>query len=396
MVLGDPSLDNRRPMTARNEADRPRQTDRPRILEVLYSFRIGGSEVVGLDLARQLADTGCDVICSAIDGVDGPLRRQCAAYGLPVVDLRIPAASVLGRNGYDIGLVRRLRALKLDAVHLQHLVSLNKLGVAARLAGIRHIVVTEHSDAGLRDSLAGRLRARLNWRLAHRITVIHAGIADYLAGHIGVNAARMAVIPLGIDVAKWHRADREECRRMLGLGPETTFIFVGRIAAVKNVPGLIRAFLEARTRAHMPATLLVVGDGADMAECRALAAAHPAGTHVKLLGEQGDTRPFLAAADALVLNSRSEGTPRALLEAMCMGLPGICPAVGGITALLKDRGWLTDPNDGRTLVDALLDAMANPAKIETLGELARTHVAGAFDAGEIARCYRRLLVAGDP
>ena len=376
-----------------NAAERPRETSRPRILEVLYSFRIGGSEVVGLDLARQLADTGCDVICSAIDGVDGPLRRTCESYGLPVVDLGIPA-SVLGRNGCDIGLVRRLRALRLDAVHLQHFVSLNKLGIAARLAGIPRIVVSEHSDAGLRDSFAGRLRARFNWRLAHQITVIHGGIASYLAAHIGVHARRMTVIPLGIDVAKWHRTDRSECRDKLGLGEETTFIFVGRIAAVKNVPGLIRAFLEASTRSQKPATLLVVGDGAEMAECRALAAAHPAGMHGKLLGEQRDTRPFLAAADVLVLNSRSEGTPRALLEAMCMGLPGICPAVGGITALLGERGWLTDPVDPSTLVDALLDALADPAKTRIFGERARAHVAGAFDAGEIARRYRRLLVTG--
>ena len=32
----------------------------PRILEVLFSFRVGGSELVGLDLARQLVESGAE------------------------------------------------------------------------------------------------------------------------------------------------------------------------------------------------------------------------------------------------------------------------------------------------------------------------------------------------
>jgi len=379
-------------MTATHMTTSPQ---RLRVLEVLYSFRIGGSEVMGLELARQLAEQGADVLVSAIDGVDGPLRERCAAYGLPVVDLRIPAASPLGRNGYNLSLIRRLRDLQLDAIHLQHLVSLNKLGIAARLAGIGRIIVTEHSEAGLRDSLAGRLRARINWRLAHHITVIHQGIADYLVQKVGVSRSRLAVIPLGIDIRHWHRTDREDCRRTLGIGRETVFIFVGRIAAVKNVPELVSAFLEARSRTQLAATLLIVGDGAELPRCRALAASHPCGGDVKFVGERSDTRPYLAAADALVLNSRWEGTPRALLEGMCMGLPGICPAVGGVAALLQGRGWLTDPGSRASLVGAFLDALGDPDKAHRLGALARGHVMQTRDAQAIARSYHRLLVGNE-
>ena len=44
----------------------------PRILEVLYSFRVGGSELVGLELARQLVASGAEVYCAAIDAGPGP------------------------------------------------------------------------------------------------------------------------------------------------------------------------------------------------------------------------------------------------------------------------------------------------------------------------------------
>ena len=54
----------------------------PRVLEVLYSFRVGGSELVGLDLARQLVESGAEVYCAAIDASPGPLLERCAEYGI--------------------------------------------------------------------------------------------------------------------------------------------------------------------------------------------------------------------------------------------------------------------------------------------------------------------------
>ena len=111
----------------------------PRILEVLFSFRVGGSELVGLDLARQLVESGAEVYCAAIDAGPGPLRELCAKYGIRIVDLHIPTRNPLTRNGFSFALARRLKDLKLDAVHFQHFLALNKLGLPARLAGIRRL-----------------------------------------------------------------------------------------------------------------------------------------------------------------------------------------------------------------------------------------------------------------
>ena len=122
--------------------------------------------MVALELAHQLTRAGAHVLCTALEGVTGPLRTRCEELSLPVVDLGLPLRNALGRNGLSLRLAMRLAALRLDAIHLQHFVALNKLGLPARLAGIRRIVVTEHSEAQLRESFAGRFRLRLNWRLA--------------------------------------------------------------------------------------------------------------------------------------------------------------------------------------------------------------------------------------
>ena len=367
---------------------------RHRVLEVLFSFRVGGSEVVGLELAQQLARAGAQVLCTALDGMDGPLREQCARYEIPVVDLGLPVRNALGRNGLSLRLADRLRELALDAIHLQHFLALNKLGLPARLAGVPRIVVTEHSDAQLRDSAAGRLRLRLNWRLAHRITVIHPGLREYLRADIGIPPERVAVIPNGVDTQRWQRSDRDERRAALGIGPEFVFVFVGRVEPVKDVPGLIRAFLQTSPRFAGPARLVVVGDGSEMSICRGLLDAHPLKDRVVLAGQQSDTRPYLAAADAFVMNSRSEGTPRALVEAMCMGLPAICTAVGGIPELLDDRGWLTRSGDGPGLESALLDAVEQREKRVQFGLRAKHYIQSRYDYREIVRQYQDVLGLG--
>jgi glycosyltransferase involved in cell wall biosynthesis len=386
---------SRRPRIATAKENPTIGGTRPRVLEVLFSFRVGGSETVGLELAHELSMAGAEVMCSSLDGMNGPLRDRCVELGIGLVDLGFPIQGRLARNGFSLALARRLRALRLDAIHLHHFLSLNKLGLPARLAGIPRIVVTEHSELDLRDSRKHRIRFRWSWRLAHGITVIHQGLKDHFSTTLGIPPSRIAVIPNGIHPARWHRNDRDERRLELGIGGEFVFLFVGRIESVKNVPGLIRAFLTVLPRLPRAARLMIVGGGTELPKCRELLADHPRSDAVCLVGEQTDTRRYLAAADAFVMNSRSEGSPRALLEAMCSGLPAICPAVGGIGELLQGRGWLTAPEDPDSLQEALLDVVSSPGKASELGALARAHVALHYDQQSSLRSYEEVLkIAG--
>jgi glycosyltransferase involved in cell wall biosynthesis len=367
----------------------------PRILEVLHSFRVGGSELVGLDLAKQLVERGTEVYCAAIDAGPGPLREQCEEFGIKLVDLKIPTRNPLTRNGYSVALTKRLSDLRLDAIHVQHFFAFNKLCLPARLAGIKRVVVTEHSVFDASQTLAGRFRIRLNWRLASAITVVHEGIKEYLCGQLGISPRRVEVIPIGIETEKYHRDDRLLRRSALGISDEVVFIFVGRLAPVKNVPGLVATFLALQSKTRPLSRLLIVGDGEDMAAIRRLIEGHPRGNRVTLCGEQTDVRSYLAAADIFVLNSRSEGTPRALLEAMAVGLPAICPAVGNIPSMIADRGWLTDPSDPASLESAMLYALQDPAAVLQAARRCTTYVRENFDTRRSVDRYLQLLLYQD-
>jgi glycosyltransferase involved in cell wall biosynthesis len=97
----------------------------------------------------------------------------------------------------------------------------------------------------------------------------------------------------------------------------------------------------------------------------------------------------------LVLNSRSEGTPRALLEAMAMGLPGIGTAVGGIRALLSERGWLTQPEQPHSLTAAILDALSDQAKVNAFGMRSRALVEASYNARDVLSRFRQILSLND-
>jgi len=92
------------------------------------------------------------------------------------------------------------------------------------------------------------------------------------------------------------------------------------------------------------------------------------------------------------MNSRSEGTPRALLEAMAMGLPGIGPAVGGLPDMLTNRGWLTVPGEQSSLEVSLEYVLNHPHALLELSEPCKEYVKWNFDSVRVAERYRELLV----
>src|SRR5690606_36333088 len=75
--------------------------------------------------------------------------------------------------------------------------------------------------------------------------------------------------------------------------------------------------------------LLVVGDGPEANRLRA-----GANSRLHLAGWQSDVAAILAACQTLVLPSRYEGMPNAVLEAMAVGLPVVVTPVEGVQEIL--------------------------------------------------------------
>ena len=119
-------------------------------------------------------------------------------------------------------------------------------------------------------------------------------------------------------------------------------IVVGSLIRRKGVDLLIAAI--AMTRLHERIDVRIVGGGPELAMLRLQAEALGVANYCEFLDElsPGQIPAQLAWADVLVLPSRSEGRPNAVLEAMAAGLPVIATPLPGLEGLLEhgETGWV--------------------------------------------------------
>jgi glycosyltransferase involved in cell wall biosynthesis len=163
------------------------------------------------------------------------------------------------------------------------------------------------------------------------------------------------------------------------------FCCVGTIGTRKNQRILVDALrlLENRDRVKC----VFVGDG-DAEGLWAHTLAAGVEDAVRIAGYRDDTRPFLQAADALVLPSLSEGQPLSILEAWRDGLPVIVSDIPELAELVDEgvTGYLVNPRDARALARGMWTAgRLTPAARLALAARARRRFEERFTvAGMVA------------
>jgi len=163
-----------------------------------------------------------------------------------------------------------------------------------------------------------------------------------------VRDPRVTVAPNAVDGALFASrvADRDALRAEFGL-EGCCFLYVGRLAPEKGVDVLLDAL------AGVDARLVLAGSGAEEARLRALA---PPETRFLGYVDRDELPRWYAAADALVLPSRSEPWGFPLNEAAAAGLPLVATdAVGAVRELIEDgvNGFLVPAGDVEALRGAL-------------------------------------------
>ncbi|MEU8826386.1 glycosyltransferase [Streptomyces sp. NPDC048636] len=308
-----------------------------RVLHIISRLAAGGAEQQLRLLLRHLP-VRCDVLALTGPGVTAQGIR---ADGTPVTHL----PSHGGEPGWRAvpSLVRTIRSGDYDVVHT-HLYGACVLGrTAARLAGVRAVIATEHALGerqidGRPLTAAVRARYLATERLGSATVAVSAAVADRLRDW-GVPNQRIHLVPNGIDARhfRFSAAARTAARARLGI-PERAFVVggVGRLVPAKRFATALRAVAE------LPgARLLLVGEGPERAALEELAVRLGVAGRVRLLGERdgavapADDRPaglpgLLAAMDVLVSPSAEEAFGLAALEALAAGLPvlhGVCPAL---------------------------------------------------------------------
>ncbi|MCU1329278.1 MAG: glycosyl transferase, group 1, partial [Bryobacterales bacterium] len=121
-------------------------------------------------------------------------------------------------------------------------------------------------------------------------------------------------------------------------------------------------------KAGFDLTAVIVGDGRYRPDLMAQAERAGIASRIQFPGwvpAGKAVRDILDQADLFVLPSRTEGLPRALIEAMARGLPCLGTAVGGIPELLEGDS-LVAPNDASALANSIQRVLSNPSAMGTM------------------------------
>jgi L-malate glycosyltransferase len=204
----------------------------------------------------------------------------------------------------------------------------------------------------------------LQCELGRRQLPEYAARCDLVAGVSAYNAAELGsdvVIPPLLDLA-W-----------LGLrclSPESSALFVGRLAPHKRQDEVIRAFAMYKRRHAPDARLTLIGEPLNEAYLRALRelAERVGGVEIESSLSQEQLAQRYASASVFVCLSEHEGFCVPLLEAFAAGLPVIARPAGGVPETAGDAALLVE--DREPSVVAELIALAESDK-ELRDELVR-------------------------
>jgi len=251
------------------------------------------------------------------------------------------------------------------------------------------------------------------------VLAVSPGQREELVGHLGEAVReRIFVVPVAHDARRFTATPLAHGAASHS-GDETVLLFVGRGVTVKGLDVLAAAHarVEALRRGAAHHLRVVIAGPMEPSFRRGVQA---------ILGSAGLTdrwefvgpvsRPaaLYERADAVVLPSRSEGTPVSVLEALSMGRPVIASDVGGIPELLACRWdrlaagrWETHPcaargalvpsGDVERWADVLVRCVGGPSFIPGDPDERRRFVASVFDAGQRTRELMQLYeLPGEP
>jgi glycosyltransferase involved in cell wall biosynthesis len=139
--------------------------------------------------------------------------------------------------------------------------------------------------------------------------------------HRGIRVP-ITYLPIYVDTDYFARVDRKPHPRGV-----VAFLGVGRFESEKQFTKAIDALVLARSHGH-DAELTLVGNGSQEELLRTYAREVGMADHVHFEGYQGDIRPYLETAAALLVPSRYEGYGMVIVEALAARVPVIATPVG--------------------------------------------------------------------
>ena len=355
----------------------------------IYNFRHG--------LLHALCAAGVEVtVIAPRDRTFAPLTEM----GCRCIDLRVASQGTnpLADLRTLAALYRCYRRIRPQAV-FHYTIKPNIYGsIAAALARVPSIAVTTGLGyVFIRDSAAARVAKRLYrfaFRFPREVWFLNRDDLDaFRAASLLARPERTRLLHgEGVDLTHFAPAPWPAAKRTVD------FVLIGRLLWDKGVGEYVAA--ARRLKARYPQARFALLGPVGAANPSAIAQAEIVRWQneglIDYLGEATDVRPFIAAADCVVLPSYREGVPRTLLEAAALARPIVATDVPGCREAVEHgaTGLLCAARDADALTAALaqiidMDAAARAA----MGARGRKKAEAEFDERAVIARYFASLAA---
>lgn len=359
------------------------------IMEVIYCFKAAGSETLAASLASYIKKKNYNIsVCATHIGF-GPISDLLSGRNIPCFAIKCDKKGWLAKR---YALYKLFKKEKITHLHIHHMSIFILCYWPARFAGVKKIIVTEHTEYEIEKNRKLFERCKRFCKKADLITVIHKGLIDYFKNNFNVAAEKIKLIANGVDtdyfkpltnVKDIYKTDKQ--KYIIGC--------VARFHEDKDHKNLINAFKILTETFGEDVHLWLLGGGHLKKECEKLVETLGLKDSVHFLGEINDVEEYYTQMDLFVLPSKTEGVPLVLLEAMSSGIPCVATRVGGIPELVESTaGRLVEKENSAELAKAMLDVLSQPEIRENMAKQSREQVLKNYKKESIFQQYLDLIV----
>ena len=239
--------------------------------------------------------------------------------------------------------------------------------------------------------------AKFVTKRADRVRVVSEEIKKTVVEN-GIEEKKVFVSPSRCDTEQFNPkryiTDVAQIKSTLGYDDDDiVIVFVGRLVVGKDVSSVLKALSKVVKR-YQNIRFLIVGDG-DVRESleqetRDLSLTN----YVSFYGavNYDEVPKMLAVGDIFVSPSWDEGMPRAVLEAMSMGLATIVTPVGGNPEIIDDgeNGYFVDVKAPEQIAEKILLLLDNSSLLEEVRANARKKIVEKYEMKKCIESFAKI------
>ena len=305
-----------------------------KVLHILYKLMPSGAEKMLADAAKLFYENGVEGWILANDDEEGSYAGVLRSKGYNIV--RIP----WHQNRFHlIEFFRFCWREKIDVVHIHVIRGYLGFAIAARLAGVKVVVKTFHSNFAARDKIRWAwhvLIRKLTSVVGARMVAISKSVQD---NEREIFRNKCQLVWNFTDESKFPLADKAEgdaMRKSLGIDPASfVMLSVGNChsemhSRIKNHQLILHAIAHLSNEIKKNVVYIHVGSEMEEYPERDLAKELGIESQVRFLGVRSDVWKLLCAANVYIMSSLQEGLGNSTIEAAFVGREMILTKVKGL------------------------------------------------------------------